>query len=77
MPGDLCTGRFICIRQSLSSESLLVNVLKRAKELAGEGIDLYSTPALRFFLYNKIGKADLDSDDQFYTRSDCCKFHKA
>jgi HD superfamily phosphohydrolase len=43
----------------IASESLLVNVLKRAKELAGEGIDLYSTPALRFFLYNNIGKADL------------------
>ena len=49
----------------LSSESLLVNILKRAKELAGEGIDLYSTPALRFFLYNKIGKADLDGDVNF------------
>jgi HD superfamily phosphohydrolase len=43
----------------ISSESLLVNILKRAKELAGRGIDLYATPALRFFLYNNIGKADL------------------
>ena len=34
----------------LSSESLLVNILKRAKELADEGYDLYATPALRFFL---------------------------
>ncbi len=44
----------------ISSESLLVNILKRAKEIAGTGIDLYATPALRFFLYNKIGKADLE-----------------
>jgi len=43
----------------LSSESLLVKILKRAKELAGEGQDMYSTPALRFFLYNKIGNDDL------------------
>jgi HD superfamily phosphohydrolase len=43
----------------LSSESLLVNVLKRAKELAQKGEDLYATPALRFFLYNNIGQADL------------------
>jgi len=43
----------------LSSESLLVNILKRAKELANTGIELYSTPALRFFLYNNIGKQDL------------------
>ncbi len=49
----------------LSSESLLVKLLKRAKELAGEGADLYSTPALRFFLYNKIGRNDLFFDGQF------------
>lgn len=49
----------------LSSESLLVKVLKRAKELANEGFDLYSTPALRFFLYNKIGRNDLFFDGRF------------
>ena len=43
----------------LSSESMLVRILKRAKELAGNGQDLYSTPALRFFLYNRIGPDDL------------------
>ena len=43
----------------LSSESLLVNVLKRAKELAMKGTDLFATPALRFFLYNNIGREDL------------------
>ena len=49
----------------LSSESLLVKVLKRAKELAIAGNDLYATPALKFFLYNKIGPADLVSDGEF------------
>ena len=49
----------------LSSESLLVKILKRAKELAIEGNDLYATPALRFFLYNRIGHADLTSDGTF------------
>ena len=43
----------------LSSESLLVKVLKRAKELALQGIDLFATPALRFFLYNNIGPENL------------------
>jgi HD superfamily phosphohydrolase len=43
----------------LSSESLLVKVLKRAKELALKGTDLFATPALRFFLYNNIGLEDL------------------
>ena len=49
----------------LSSESLLVNILRRAKELAFRGIDLYTTPSLRFFLYNKIGLNDLTIDDLF------------
>jgi HD superfamily phosphohydrolase len=49
----------------LSSESLLVKVLKRAKELATAGADLYSTPALRFFLYNKIGPDDLFREGNF------------
>lgn len=49
----------------ISSESMLVKVLKRAKELAVEGHDLYSTPALRFFLYNKIDPDDLLKDGNF------------
>ncbi len=49
----------------LSSESLLVKVLKRAKYLAGEGMDLYATPALKFFLNNNIGQADLNGTGLF------------
>src|SRR5450759_1249870 len=49
----------------LSSESLLVKTLKRAKELANEGADLYTTPALRFFLYNNLGSSDLTESGKF------------
>jgi hypothetical protein len=49
----------------LSAESLLVKVLKRAKELAAGEIDLFTTPALRFFLYNKINYNDLVDDAVF------------
>ncbi|MDO9580864.1 MAG: phosphohydrolase, partial [Bacteroidales bacterium] len=49
----------------LSAESLLVKILKRAKEIAVEGIDLYATPALRFFLYNQIVHGDLINDRNF------------
>ncbi|MCX6332814.1 MAG: HD domain-containing protein [Bacteroidia bacterium] len=49
----------------LSSESLLMRILKRAKELAEEGDDLYATPALRFFLYNKLGPDDLLKEGRF------------
>ncbi|MFN8240608.1 MAG: HD domain-containing protein [Bacteroidales bacterium] len=49
----------------LSAESLLVNILRRARELASRGEDLYATPSLRFFLYNTIGKADLGVNGLF------------
>jgi len=49
----------------LSSESMLVKLLKRAKELANEGVDLYSTPSLRFFLYNNIDSKDLTETGNF------------
>ena len=46
----------------LSAENLLVNILKRAKELAGKGEELFCTPALRTFLYNKFSKRDFLED---------------
>ena len=49
----------------LSAESLLVKILKRAKELTAAGIDIYATPALRFFLFNKIGPDDLLKEGNF------------
>lgn len=49
----------------IASENLLVKILQRAKELAGEGNDLYATPALKFFLNNKIEAADLKRDGIF------------
>jgi len=35
----------------LGAEQLLINILKRAKELAAEGVKLFTTPALHYFLY--------------------------
>jgi hypothetical protein len=49
----------------ISCESLLVNLLRRAKELAGKGVELYATPSLRFFLYNELGKSDLMKENKF------------
>ncbi len=42
----------------LSAENLLVNILRRAKELAEKKVDLFCTPALKTFLYNKYHKED-------------------
>jgi len=37
----------------LSAENLLINILKRAKELAAKNTELFATPALKEFLYNE------------------------
>jgi HD superfamily phosphohydrolase len=42
----------------LSAESLLVNILRRAKELAGKGEKLFCTPAFETFLYHNYSKKD-------------------
>ena len=44
----------------LGAEMLLVNILKRAKELALNGHELFATPSLRYFLYNSLTKKDFD-----------------
>lgn len=49
----------------ISSENLLVKILRRAKEIALRGDDVYATPALRFFLYNYISMADLGDYGSF------------
>lgn len=46
----------------LSAENLLVNILKRAKELAQKKADLFCTPALRIFLYKQYSKKDFKDD---------------
>ena len=38
----------------LSAETLLVNILKRAKELSAKGKELFGTPALLLFLKNLL-----------------------
>jgi HD superfamily phosphohydrolase len=42
----------------LSAENMLVHILKRAKELAEKKAELFCTPSLRTFLYNKYSKED-------------------
>lgn len=42
----------------LSAENLLVNILKRAKELAQKKEDLFCTPALKTFLYKQFTLQD-------------------
>lgn len=46
----------------ISAEFLLLNILKKAKELASHGEELFCSPALRTFLYNDYNKASFESD---------------
>jgi HD superfamily phosphohydrolase len=49
----------------LSAESLLGKIMKRAREIAQMGEDIYCTPALRFFLLNDLGTGDLRYEGVF------------
>lgn len=48
----------------LSAEKLLVNILKRAKELSLSGNDLFATPALSLFLKHNYSKKDFISNPE-------------
>lgn len=45
-------------KTSVACEKMLISTLLRAKELASQGMELFASPALRFFLYNRIIKED-------------------
>lgn len=49
----------------IAAEQMLINILKRAKELALNGDKLFATPAFKFFLENVISKKSLVSDENF------------
>ena len=49
----------------LSAENMLVNILMRAKELFQSGTELFTTPALKYFLENNITLENLKDKDEF------------
>ena len=52
----------------LSAEFMLVNILKRAKELSSRGVDLFASPALSFFLREDISKEEFLSNPDVLER---------
>ncbi|WP_455591461.1 HD domain-containing protein [Bacteroides sp.] len=52
-------------KTSVAHERMLISTLLRAKELASKGVELFASPALRFFLYNNINQ------EEFYNNPDC------
>ena len=43
-------------KTAVAAEKMLINTLKRAKELAGKGVDLFAPPALKYFLETPTSK---------------------
>lgn len=43
-------------KTSVAAERLLINTLRRAKELAMKGEEIFSSPAFGYFLYNQLNK---------------------
>ena len=52
-------------KTSLAYERMLISTLLRAKELASQGVELFASPALHFFLYNDINHTE------FHNNPDC------
>mgnify|MGYP001375752114 FL=1 len=52
-------------KTSVAYERMLINTLLRAKELASQGVELFASPALHFFLYNDINHTE------FHNNPDC------
>ncbi|MDD3078610.1 MAG: HD domain-containing protein [Paludibacter sp.] len=51
-------------KTSVAAEKMLVNILKRAKELAAKGVELFASPALHYFLYNRVDKKSFDHSEE-------------
>ena len=49
-------------KTALVAENILVNVLKRAKELAEKGENLFVSSALHYFLYNQVNKNNFSDE---------------
>ena len=49
-------------KTTVGCENVLINALRRAKQLAKEGVELFASPALRYFLYNNITADTFQTD---------------
>lgn len=48
----------------LAAETMLIKILERARKLCRDGLELFATPALAFFLKNDIGKEDMQNNPE-------------
>ncbi|MDO4164642.1 MAG: HD domain-containing protein [Bacteroides sp.] len=52
-------------KTSVAYERMLISTLLRAKELASQGVELFASPALKFFLYQNVNR------ETFYSNPEC------
>jgi HD superfamily phosphohydrolase len=50
-------------KTSVAAERMLINILRRAKELTALGMGLFASPALEYFLKNVVTMVDFKADD--------------
>ena len=53
-------------KTSVACEQMLIKTLLRAKELAQKGVELFCSPALKYFLCNNISKSSFLSEDESF-----------
>ena len=51
-------------KTGVAAEHVLINALQRAKDLAKEGVELFCSPALHFFLYQDVDKERFLGDEE-------------
>lgn len=51
-------------KTTVAYEKVLVNLLKRAKQLARQGVKLFASPSLAYFLYNDVDSVMFVNDEQ-------------
>lgn len=51
-------------KTSVAAEKMLMNILKRAKQLAAQGAELFCSPALHYFLYRHVDKSHFMSSSE-------------
>jgi len=51
-------------KTAIAAEKMLINTLKRAKHLAGKQVELFASPALRYFLYTPVDRQVFQNDPQ-------------
>ena len=54
-------------KTAVAAEHVLINALLRAKQLASQGIELFCSPSLHYFIYNHVSRVDFSAGSEALT----------